>query len=84
MASALSRFLSGLLVAAAVCVCHVPAAGAAETAHRMDPYNVVWQTPSKDPSGSMPLGNGSTGLNAWVEESGDLLFYISRIDTWGD
>jgi len=80
----LCRALSGLLVAAAVCVCHVSPAGAAETAHRMDPYNVVWQTPSKDASGSMPLGNGRTGLNAWVEESGDLLFYLSRIDSWGD
>jgi len=59
-------------------------AGPAEAAHRMDPYNVVWQTPSKDASGSMPLGNGSTGLNAWVEASGDLVFYLSRIDSWGD
>ncbi|KPK50631.1 MAG: hypothetical protein AMK72_01730 [Planctomycetes bacterium SM23_25] len=62
----------------------VATASAAETAHPMDPYNVVWQTPSKDSSGSMPLGNGSTGLNAWIEESGDLVFYISRTDSWGD
>ncbi|HUU92430.1 MAG TPA: DUF5703 domain-containing protein [Phycisphaerae bacterium] len=73
-----------VLVSLAVCVPLVATAGAAETAHRMDACNVVWQTPSKDSSGSMPLGNGSTGLNAWVEENGDLLFYISRIDSWGD
>jgi len=84
MASVLNPFLFGLAVAAAMCSCLVATAGAAETAHRMDACNVVWKTPSKDSSGSMPLGNGSTGLNAWVEESGDLLFYISRTDSWGD
>ena len=47
-------------------------------------YNVVWNTPSKDQHGSMPLGNGSTGLNAWIEANGDLVFYISRTDSWGD
>ncbi len=62
----------------------VLAAGPAETAHRMDPYNVVWHSPSKDASGSMPLGNGATGLNAWVNPAGELAFYISRTDSWGD
>ena len=47
-------------------------------------YDVVWQTPSKDSSGSMPLGNGSTGLNAWINPAGELEFYISRTDSWGD
>lgn len=32
----------------------------------------------------MPLGNGDIGLNAWVEPGGDLLFYISKTDAWGD
>ncbi|MBT7302718.1 MAG: hypothetical protein HN849_24525, partial [Victivallales bacterium] len=49
-----------------------------------DRYNVVWRSPSSDHSGSMPLGNGEVGLNAWVESSGDLLFYIARTDSWGD
>ena len=26
----------------------------------------------------MPLGNGDMGLNVWVEEGGDLLFYIGK------
>jgi hypothetical protein len=47
-------------------------------------YNVTWRSPSQDHTGSMPLGNGEIGLNAWVEPSGDLLFYIARTDTWGD
>lgn len=49
-----------------------------------DRYNVVWDSPSKDQHGSMPLGNGSTGINAWIEPNGDLVFYISRTDSWGD
>ncbi len=32
-----------------------------------DAYNIVWDTPSKDALGSMPLGNGDIGLNVWVE-----------------
>ena len=47
-------------------------------------YHVVWDSPSEDQSGSMPLGNGSTGLNAWIEPNGDLVFYISRTDSWSD
>jgi len=47
-------------------------------------YNVVWDSPSQDQHGSVPLGNGSTGLNAWIEPNGDLVFYISRTDSWGD
>ncbi len=47
-------------------------------------YDVIWDSPSKDHNGSMPLGNGDIGLNAWVEPSGDLVFYISKTDAWGD
>ena len=47
-------------------------------------YNVVWDSPSKDYNGSMPLGNGAIGLNVWMEENGDLAFYISKTDSWGD
>jgi hypothetical protein len=47
-------------------------------------FNIVWTSPSLDHDGSMPLGNGDIGLNAWIEPSGDLVFYISKTDTWGD
>ena len=50
----------------------------------LDAYNVVWTTPSKDFSGSMPLGNGDIGLNVWVEESGDLVLLISKTDAWSE
>ena len=50
----------------------------------LDACNVVWTTPSKDAAGSMPLGNGKVGLNLWVEENGDLQFYISRSDSYSE
>jgi len=45
-------------------------------------YNVVWNSPSENSLGSMPAGNGDIGVNLWVEENGDLLFYLSKTDAW--
>ena len=45
-------------------------------------YNVVWDSPSKDYNGSMPIGNGDIGANVWVEPTGDLVFYLSKTDAW--
>lgn len=50
----------------------------------LDACNLVWTTPSADSAGSMPLGNGDIGLNAWVEPSGDLLFYLAKTDAWSE
>jgi len=50
----------------------------------IDPYNVVWTTPSENAHGSMPLGNGDVGINAWVEANGDLVFYVSKTDAWDE
>lgn len=52
--------------------------------HPIDAYNVTWTAPSKDSAGSMPVGNGDTGLNVWVEETGDLVFYIGKSDAWSE
>ncbi|MEC3907854.1 DUF5703 domain-containing protein [Tamlana sp. 2201CG12-4] len=49
-----------------------------------DKYNIIWDSPSKDHNGSMPIGNGDIGLNVWVEQNGDICFYIGKTDTWGD
>ena len=49
-----------------------------------DKYNVVWESPSKDHQGSMPLGNGDLALNAWIEPDGSLVFYIGKTDSWDD
>jgi len=58
-------------------------AATADTA-QLDSLNVVWDSPSEDHRGSMPLGNGEIGLNAWMDRAGDLHFYISRIDSWSE
>jgi len=50
----------------------------------LEKYNVVWDSPSRDSSGSMPLGNGDIGVNAWVEENGDLLLLLSKTDAWSE
>ncbi len=86
----LTRATAGLALAAFL-VCLAPISGrgsspqgGAAPLDQLDRYNVVWQTPSRDASGSMPIGNGEVGLNAWVEEDGDLLFYIARTDAWSE
>ena len=40
----------------------------------LDRLNVVWETPSENSFGSMPLGNGDIGMNVWTEPNGDILF----------
>jgi len=50
----------------------------------LDSYNVMWNSPSENARGSMPLGNGDVGINAWVEPSGDLVFYVSKTDAWDE
>ncbi len=47
-------------------------------------YSVIWDSPSEDFNGSMPIGNGDIGANVWVEEGGDLLFYIGKTDSYSE
>jgi len=51
---------------------------------RLSDYNVVWETPSENETGSMPLGNGDLGLNVWVEPGGDVLLLIGKTDAWDE
>ena len=46
------------------------------------PYEITWLSPSVDEGGSMPLGNGDIGINAWVQNDGNLYFYIAKTDAW--
>ncbi len=50
----------------------------------LDQYNVIWDSYSNEAKDSMPTGNGDIGINLWVEEGGDLLFYVSKTDSWSD
>jgi hypothetical protein len=50
----------------------------------LDKYNLFWNKPCASSAGSMPLGNGDISVNAWVEESGDLIFYLGKSDAWSE
>jgi alpha-L-fucosidase 2 len=50
----------------------------------LNDYNISWLTPGINSQGSMPLGNGDIGVNAWVEGNGDLVFYLSKTDAWSE
>jgi hypothetical protein len=67
-----------VLAATAFCVV------APVNAEDRSPYEVVWDAPSEDHHGSMPLGNGEVSANVWIEPSGDLRFYVGRTDSWDD
>ncbi|MGC4033134.1 MAG: DUF5703 domain-containing protein [Tepidisphaeraceae bacterium] len=47
-------------------------------------YDVIWDTPSENASGSMPIGNGDLGANVWVEPNGDLLLLVGKTDAWDE
>ena len=61
-----------------------PAVAAGFQAPAVADYNVVWDSPSADCHGSMPIGNGDIGANIWVEDGGDLLFYLGKTDAWDE
>ncbi len=59
-------------------------AASAGVAAPVEAYDVVWNSPSADHHGSMPLGNGDIALNAWMTKDGNLQFYVSKTDAWDD
>ncbi|MCX6924186.1 MAG: DUF5703 domain-containing protein [Verrucomicrobia bacterium] len=69
---------------AGLCCAGIPAICGADydPLSELDAYNVVWLSPSADFNGSMPLGNGDLGVNAWCQAGNDLVFYISKTDAW--
>jgi len=75
-------------VAALFSLLFLPPARAADSSNlaldSLDAFNVTWDSPSENAHGSMPLGNGDVGINAWVEPSGDLVFYVSKTDAWDE
>ncbi len=50
--------------------------------HDAGRYDVVWNHPGSDASGSMPLGNGDVGVNVWADSSGDVVFYMAKSDAY--
>lgn len=60
-----------------ICCFHVNNYLEAQTIPFNKSYHVVWDSPSKDASGSMPVGGGDIGCNVWVE-SGEVMLYMQR------
>lgn len=56
----------------------------AAVAAALNRENVVWDSPSVDAKGSMPIGNGDIGLNVWVEENGDLVLLVGKTDSFDE
>lgn len=68
-----------------VCLLCLAAAGCVFGAGSpVDRFNVVWDSPSADHHGSMPVGNGDVAVNAWMTREGDLHLYIAKTDAWDD
>jgi len=45
-------------------------------------YNVVWESPSKDAAGQMPLGNGDIAAGVYAIEDGDLYLLLAKNDAY--
>ena len=60
----------------------VGAHGAEAAGHRMQRYNVVWASASKDASGVMPLGNGDIAAGVYAIEGGDLYLLLAKNDAF--
>ena len=54
------------------------------TAEQLAAYDVTWTTPSRDATGSMPIGNGDLAANVWVEPNGDVLLLVAKGDAWDE
>jgi hypothetical protein len=70
-----------------------PAAGAAASpdgslngglADALEASSPAWTSPGLDGTGSVPIGNGRAGLNAWVEAGGDLVLLLSHTDSFSE
>jgi alpha-L-fucosidase 2 len=47
-------------------------------------YDEIWNSPSQNALGSMPLGNGDMGINVWVEPGGDLMLLLGKSDSFDE
>ncbi len=45
-------------------------------------YNVVWDAPSVDATGSMPVGNGDLGANVYAVTNGDFYLLLGKTDAY--
>lgn len=69
-----------VLIFAIVAAWSTPVTGQINMPEAVGRYNVIWETPSLDPSGCMPIGNGDMGAMVYAIEDGDLYLLMSKND----
>ena len=62
----------------------LPTVVGAQESDARSPYRVVWDSPSQDWGGTMPLGNGEVAINAWFDANARAHILIARTDSWDD
>ena len=62
--------------------CSVRSGKIKEHEERISRYNVVWNSPSKDASGVMPVGNGDIAAGVYAIENGDLYLLLAKNDAY--
>ena len=77
-------FLSSIYFLAFVLIQKKSVAQNAKLAGVIQQNNIVWNTVGGSSHASMPLGNGDIGLNVWTESNGNICFYFSKTDAWGE
>jgi hypothetical protein len=75
MNNACARSVALALSAAVGCL-------ASATAESVSRYNVVWETPSADHTGQMPLGNGDIAAGVYAIEDDNLYLLLSKNDAY--
>jgi alpha-L-fucosidase 2 len=55
---------------------------AQDAGNRVQPYNVIWKSPSVDASGQMPLGNGDIAAGVYAIENGALYLLLAKNDAF--
>ncbi|MFW6107468.1 MAG: DUF5703 domain-containing protein, partial [bacterium] len=76
------RSATPLVLVAAALTARAATEGQSPAARRMERYNVVWTSPSKDATGVMPLGNGDIAAGVYAIEGGDLYLLLSKNDAF--
>ena len=74
--------LSGLAIFFLFNSCSVRSDKVKDHEERISRYNVVWNSPSKDASGVMPIGNGDIAAGVYAIENGDLYLLLSKNDAY--
>jgi len=69
-----------LLLSPAILPALILVLASSASGERIERYNVVWDSPSQDASGQMPLGNGDIAAGVYAIEDGDVYLLLAKND----